>query len=103
MAGATRIASVRTRSFLASFNALPASIRNQAMQRYRNYFVLDPSHPLLERHHLHDVNDAQPDSFAVTIAFGYRAVGFFDDAARRYVWYWCGSRAAYDQRFRAGR
>ncbi len=62
----------------------------------------DSSHPLLPRHTLHDVTDAPQQSIAVEMHYGYRAVAFIDDAGR-YVWYWCGSHAAYDTRFQAGR
>jgi len=100
---ARRVLSVRTRNFLSLFNSLPEPVQRAAKQRYLAYFVSDPYHSLLERHDLYDVADSRPNSFAVTIMYGYRAVGFFDDAENRYVWYWCGSHADYDQRFRPGR
>ncbi len=93
--------SVRTSDFRKLLQRLPAKVQETAAKRYENYFKPDPNHPLLERHDLHDVGDAFKDSFAVEMAYGYRAVGFFDDA--EYVWYWCGSHAEYDLRFTKGR
>lgn len=97
--------SVRTPQFKKLFDELPAKVQKSAIARYRNYFAVDPFHDLLERHDLHDVSGAPSDSIAVTVAYGYRAVGFLDqaDGANRYVWYWCGSHADYDTQFRKGR
>jgi hypothetical protein len=83
------------------FSKLPQHVQASAVSRYQKYFCIDPAHPLLERHDLYDVDDAAPHSFAVTIAYGYRAVGFLD--GNTHVWYWCGTHADYDTRFRAGR
>jgi hypothetical protein len=82
---------------------LPERVQNAARNRYREYFLKDPNHPLLKRHELHDVSDARSNSIAVEIYYGFRAVGFFDEVASCYVWYWCGSHAEYDTRFRKGR
>lgn len=84
------------------FAGLPDNVRRSATNRYHNYFLRDPSHSLLRRHTLHDVTDAPQQSIAVEMHYGYRAVAFIDEAGR-YVWYWCGSHAAYDTRFQAGR
>ena len=95
--------SVRTKEFKHQFDLLPARIQKTAISRYENYFVRDTFHPLLGRHPLHDVDDAPEDSVAVEIYYGYRAVGFYDEPNRTYVWYWCGSHSKYDARFREGR
>ena len=95
--------SIRLKDFKRMFDKLPARFQLTAIARYKNYFRIDPYHPLLERHTLHDVSDAEPASIAVTMARGYRAVSFFDEPKRTYVWYWCGSHADYDRRFRPGR
>lgn len=95
--------SVRTEDFKKMFDALPANVQRTAIARYQNYFQADPFHPLLERHDLYDVDDATPQSIAVTMAYGYRAVGFYAEGEDTYVWYWCGSHAHYNQRFRTGR
>jgi len=94
--------SVRTKEFKAMFAGLPDNVRRSATNRYRNYFLHDQSHPLLRRHTLHDVTDAPQQSVAVEMHYGYRAVAFIDESGR-YVWYWCGSHAAYDTRFQTGR
>jgi hypothetical protein len=98
-----RFSSKRTREFKAMLGCLPQRVQKAAQSRYREYFLKDPNHPLLKRHALHDVGDARPGSFAVEIYYGFRAVGFLDEAASCYVWYWCGSHAEYDTRFRKGR
>ena len=95
--------SVRTREFKDQFDRLPARVQKTAISRYKNYFVRDPFHPLLDRHQLHNVDDAPEDSISVEIFYGYRAVGFYDEANRTYVWYWCGSHSKYNTRFREGR
>ncbi len=103
MASRTGARSVRTAEFSKLFGLLPENVQRSAVSRYQNYFRVDPFHPLLERHLLHDVDDAPHRSLAVTIYYGYRAVGFYDESTLTYVWYWCGSHADYDRRFRAGR
>jgi hypothetical protein len=95
--------SVRTKEFKSKFKRLPGRVQETAENRYKNYFLVDPEHPLLERHNLHDVSDAEPHSIAVTMCHGYRAVCFYDEKADCYVWYWCGSHAEYNIRFREGR
>ena len=95
--------SVRTRQFKVLFDALPARVRQSAINRYKEYFLKNPRHELLERHTLHDVGDAYPGSIAVNMYYGYRAVAFFVEEDHTYVWYWCGSHAEYDRRFRKGR
>lgn len=95
--------SIQTREFKDQLASLPQRVQKAAHLRYREYFLKDPNHRLLNRHRLHDVTDAWPNSFAVEIYYGFRAVGFFDEGASCYVWYWCGSHAQYDTRFRKGR
>ena len=104
MAGAP-LRSFRTHQFKKLFDDLPAKVQKSAIARYRNYFVVDPFHDLLDRHNLHDVSDAPSDSIAVTIAYGYRAVGIHDqgEGQNAYIWYWCGSHANYNTQFREGR
>ncbi len=95
--------SVRTNDFKDLFDRLPARVQKTAINRYVNYFASDPFHSLLERHILYDTLGAPTRSIAVTIAYGYRAVGVFDEETQAYIWYWCGSHAAYDAQFRKGR
>ena len=95
--------SKRTRTFKDRFASLPQKVRVAATSRYKEYFKNDPNHPLLRRHDLHDVSDARRSSFAVEMYYGYRAVAFYDTKDECYVWYWCGSHAEYDVRFRKGR
>lgn len=97
------VKSKRTKTFKALFALLPKQMQQSATNRYREYFSRDPFHPLLRRHDLHDVRDAQKQSFAVEMHYGYRAVAFQDPTDSCYVWYWCGSHADYDERFRSGR
>lgn len=93
----------RTKEFKKLFDALPLRVRTVAENRFREYFLKDPSHPLLGRHDLFDVGDAPASSFAVWMARKYRAVAYFAERDNCYVWYWCGSHADYDQRYRKGR
>lgn len=93
--------SFRTSDFKKQFSRLPSAVLEAAAGQYR-IFLANPTHPLLRRHPLYDVDDAPENSFAVTMApGGYRAVAFMD--GEDYVWYWCGSHASYDTRFREGR
>lgn len=93
----------RTKEFKDRLSRLPGRVQETAMERYRNYFSKDPFHPLLCRHDLYDVRDAPKESFAVEMAYGYRAVGRHIESENTYVWYWCGSHAEYDIRFAKGR
>jgi len=95
--------SVRTAEFRKLFAALPDGVQATAVARYKNYFRKDPYHSLLDRHNLQDVSGAAHASIAFEMAYGYRAVAFFDESMSTYVWYWCGSHADYDKRFRRGR
>lgn len=97
------IRSVRTHRFKKLFDGLPARVQKSAIDRYENYFVVNPFHPLLENHKLYDVDDAHARSVAVTIFYGYRAVAAFEESTNTYIWYWCGTHGDYDTRFRKGR
>ena len=98
-----KFSSKTTKEFKGMLAKLPSRVREAAKKRYREYFLKDPDHPLLGRHELHDVRDAPPNNISVEIYYGFRAVGFFDEPASCYVWYWCGSHAEYNTRFRKGR
>lgn len=95
--------SVRLREFKRQFTSLPAIIQKTAVDKYRNYFLVDPYHPLLGRHTLDEISDAPAPSIAVELSSGYQAVAFHDKPKNTYVWYWCGSHADYDRRFKRGR
>lgn len=103
MTGEARLRSFRTTGFKDRFDSLPAKVQRTARNRYRNYFIEDPYHPLLRRHKLHDTRQGPKNSISVEMAFGYRAVGVYSEDINSYTWYWCGAHHEYDIQFRTGR
>ena len=91
--------SVRTRAFDALFEKLPLAVQEHAEALFRNYFLVDPEHPILRGKLVRD-RVAQRIAYRVRVGYQYRAMAVIDDSGeqRVFVWYWIGSHADYDQR-----
>jgi hypothetical protein len=79
-----------TRRFRELFAVLPAHVRQQARDAYRQ-FQQNPSHPGLRFKQVHP----DPPIYSARVGLGYRAVGVMDGDTM--VWYWIGSHADYDK------
>ena len=67
------------------FAAVSDNVRRSATKRYRNYFLHDPSHPLLRRHTLPTSTTLRGRALPWK---WYLAVAFIEESGR-HVWYWC--------------
>ena len=98
-----RIASVRTGQYHKLLKRLPAAIQKIEADQFKNYFLKDPKHPLLEGKMVPD-RKRRLQVWRVSITHSYRALAVIEetvDAAsgerlRTYVWYWCGSHEDYN-------
>jgi hypothetical protein len=79
-----------TRRFRELLSALPASVRRQAREAYRQ-FQANPSHPGLRFKQVH----TPPPTYSARVGIGYRAVGVLDGDT--VIWFWIGSHADYDR------
>lgn len=79
-----------TRRFRTLLAALPAHVRAQARDAYRQ-FQADPSHPGLRFKQVR----TPPPTYSVRVGRGYRAVGTLDGDT--ITWDWIGSHADYDR------
>jgi hypothetical protein len=79
-----------TRQFRELLSALPARVRQQAREAYRQ-FQQNSAHPGLHFKKVHD----DPPIFSARVGIGYRAAGVL--TADAIVWFWIGSHADYDK------
>lgn len=79
-----------TADFIASFRALPDSVKDQARKSYRLWRA-NPYHPSL---HFKRVHPTEP-LYSVRIGLGWRALGLLEDDS--ITWFWIGSHGEYDR------
>ena len=79
-----------TRSFWKQFDALPATVRDQA-QKSSQLWRDDPSYPSLHFKRIH----AREPLFSVRVSRGYRALGLLEDDT--VTWFWIGSHGEYER------
>ena len=79
-----------TRRFRELLAALPARVRQQALDAYR-LFRQNPSHAGLRFKKVY----SDPPIYSARVGIGYRAVGTLDGDT--VVWFWIGSHADYDK------
>jgi hypothetical protein len=79
-----------TRRFREAFGALPAAVRRQAREAYRQ-FRDDPYHPSLRFKQVHTTRPI----YSVRIGRSYRALAVRDDET--VIWFWVGSHSDYDR------
>ena len=79
-----------TERFRKALANLPAPVRNQAREAYRQ-FKRDPGHRSLRFKQVHTTLPI----YSVRIGKGYRALGQKD--AKGIVWFWIGPHAEYDK------
>ena len=79
-----------TEKFRALFALLPATIKAQAKEAYRQ-FKSDPYHPGLQFKRVHSSKPV----YSVRINLDYRAVGIIQDS--EIVWFWIGSHNVYEK------
>ncbi len=94
--------SVRTSEFMTRLSRLPKHVQEQAEKAFL-LFCVDEFHPALRRHWLANSKSGRhrPDSFAVSIAYHYRAIGTIDNGPDgrdepQYCWYWIGTHEEYN-------
>jgi len=87
---------VRTGDFKKMLERLPDNIQQLADRAYRT-FLVDPFHPMLENHELHDSRKGRhrKTSRAVSITRRYRAIYVSDGPTN--VCYWIGSHEDYNR------
>jgi hypothetical protein len=88
------VKSVASRNFWNLYHALPARVREEAKEAFR-LFRQNAAHPGLSFERLR----CDPESWSVRITQGFRAVGWKRQDTM--VWYWIGSHADFDKKFRA--
>jgi hypothetical protein len=80
-------------SFWKLYRSLPDDVRQETREAFR-LFCRNPAHPGLSFERLR----SDPESWSVRITRSYRAVGWKRQDAM--VWYWIGSHADFDKKFR---
>lgn len=78
------------RKFRTLLDALPARVRLQAVEAYRQ-FRLNHSHPGLRFKKVHD----DPPISSARVGIGYWAIGILEGST--IIWFWIGSHADYDK------
>lgn len=79
-----------TERFWKCYEELPAIVRKQAKEAYKQ-FQTDPYYPSL---HFKQVHSTRP-IFSVRITKDYRAVGIIQ--GEDIIWFWIGSHSDYDK------
>lgn len=82
----------RSKQFRALFDALPASVQQQAREAYA-LWVRDPHHPSLR---FKPVDPADPDVFSARVGRRYRVIGKRQRDGSM-LWVWIGSHEAYNK------